>query len=195
MVRCLEKFECWKKLHAVVPDRSNREQSRLAKAKAWCSLNALAPLLQKLKFRGNDAKVYIQAVYNFHDDVEKAWKSYTITHYMVSISFSILASRESSSQTSHVLMEIHLVQHILEAHTPYFASHGSLAIWSTQGMESCIAMLVHDIKEKSIMEVESTIPRTIRCTTCSNGSIKRYVSQWPKQMKLLLELKQLKIKK
>lgn len=27
------------------------------------------------------------------------------------------------------------MQHILEAHGPYFANQGSLAVWSTQGME------------------------------------------------------------
>ena len=102
-----QRFDGWKKVHYAVPDRINNGTTRIAKARAWLELNSLALLLQRLTFGASDADDYKTAVDAFYNAMVDAWGAHNITPYM----------------------------HILKVHGPYFAKEGSLAIWSTQGME------------------------------------------------------------
>ena len=70
-------------------------------------VRALALLLQRLTFGASDVDDYITAVDAFYNAMVDAWGAHNITPYM----------------------------HILKVHGPYFEKEGSLAIWSTQGME------------------------------------------------------------
>ena len=107
ITRFPQRFDGWKKVHYAVPDRTNNGTTRIAKARVWLELNSLALLLQKLSFEASDADNYKTAVDAFYNAMANAWGAHNITPYM----------------------------HILKVHGPYFAKEGSLAIWSTQGME------------------------------------------------------------
>ena len=102
-----KRYDGWKKLHNAVPDRTNGGARRIAKANICLQFNKLAPLLQKLKFDVEDASDFEIYIKGFHDAVVAGWGAHSITPYM----------------------------HILLVHGPYYATQGSLAIWSTQGME------------------------------------------------------------
>lgn len=106
-VRFPERYDGWKKLHNAVPDLTNGGTTRIAKVNIWLQFNKLAPLLQKLKFDDEDASDFGRHIKGFHDAVVAGWGAQSITPYM----------------------------HILLVHGPYYATQGSLAIWSTQGME------------------------------------------------------------
>ena len=103
----MERYDSWKKVHYAVLDRTNGGCTRLAKVNVWIQFNKLALLLQKMKFTPEDSRQYDAVANEFYNSMVEAWGAHNITPYI----------------------------HILTAHGPYFEKQGSLAIWSTQGME------------------------------------------------------------
>ena len=126
-------FGIWKKICAVTTYKGNDAALGLKRARVWESLDHMVKLMEKPTLNSDEKDALKEAIKIFTKDMVDAWGETHITHYMV-ISFSWLFLLLSLIQ-GH-LGSFAYLQHILFAHAPYFLEeYGSLALWSTQGME------------------------------------------------------------
>ena len=126
-------FEIWKKICDVTTYKGNDAALGLKRARVWESLDNMVKLLERATLNNDEIDALKEEIKKFTECMVEAWGETHITHYMV---ISIFVSSLWLSLIQCHWVSFVCLQHILYAHAPYFLDeYGSLALWSTQGME------------------------------------------------------------
>lgn len=76
-------YGVWKSVHNAVKDHNDHGRARTRKAEVWKALDEVFRLCDKKIWHKNDHVIFKQALRDFGTNMNEAWASQSITHYMV----------------------------------------------------------------------------------------------------------------